>query len=94
MAVSYKNMTQYIELLNIEAETLSMDDDGYEEKLVEVTALFRGFDEALTSFMDEYGYKGDLADVHAKAQFLREKFKTANVTQPRDFKEWFMPNKR
>ena len=94
MAVSYKNMTQYIELLNIEAETLSMDDDGYEEKLVEVTALFRGFDEALTSFMDEYGYKGDLADVHAKAQFLREKFKTANVKQPRDFKEWFMPNKK
>lgn len=87
-------MTQYTELLNIEAETLSMDDDGYEEKLVEVAALFRGFDEALTSFMDEYGYKGDLADVHAKAQFLREKFKTANVKPPRDLKEWFMPNKK
>ena len=94
MAVSYKNMTQYTELLNIEAETLSMDDDDYEEKLVEVAALFRGFDEALTSFMEEYGYKGDLSDVSAKAQFLREKFKTANVKLPRDFKEWFMPNKK
>lgn len=65
-------MTQYTELLNIKAETLSMDDDGYEENLVEVATLFRGFDEALTSFMEEYGYKGDLADVSAKAQFLRE----------------------
>lgn len=87
-------MTQYTELLNIKAETLSMDDDGYEENLVEVATLFRGFDEALTSFMEEYGYKGDLADASAKAQFLREKFKTANVKPPRDFKEWFEPNKK
>lgn len=87
-------MTQYTELLNIKAETLSMDDDGYEENLVEVATLFRGFDEALTSFMGEYGYKGDLADASAKAQFLREKFKTANVKPPRDFKEWFEPNKK
>lgn len=87
-------MTQYTELLNIKAETLSMDDDGYEENLIEVATLFRGFDEALTSFMEEYGYKGDLADVSAKAQFLREKFKTANVKLPRNFKEWFVPNKK
>ena len=44
--------------------------------------------------MEEYGYKGDLADVSAKAQFLREKFKTANVKPPRNFKEWFVPNKK
>lgn len=87
-------MTQYTELLNIKAEMLSMDDDSYEENLVEVATLFRGFDEALTSFMEEYGYKGDLADVSAKAQFLREKFKTANMKPPRDFKEWFVPNKK
>ena len=45
-------MTQYTELLNIKAEMLSMDDDDYEENLVEVAALFRGFDETLTSFME------------------------------------------
>lgn len=33
-------MTQYTELLNIKAETLSMDDDGYEENLIEVATLF------------------------------------------------------
>ncbi len=85
---------QYTELLNIKAEMLSMDDDGYEENLVEAATLFRGFDDAFTLFMEENGYKGDLADVSAKARFLREKFKTANVKPPRDFKEWFAPNKK
>lgn len=87
-------MSQYTELLNIKAETLSPDDDGYEESLLEVSALFRGFDEALTAFIGEHGYNGDLADVSAKAQFLLEKFKSANVKPPRDFKEWFVPNKK
>lgn len=87
-------MSQYTELLNIKAETLSPEDDGYEEELLKISTLFRGFDEALTAFIEEHGYKGDLADVPAKAQFLREKFKAANVKPPRDFKEWFVPNKK
>ena len=87
-------MSQYTELLNMKAETLSLDDDNYEEKLLEVSTLFRGFDEALTAFIEEHGYTGDLTDIPAKAQFLREKFKAANVKQPRDFKEWFVPNKK
>lgn len=87
-------MSQYTELLNIKAETLSPDDDEYEKKLLEVSALFRGLDEALTAFIEEHGYKGDLDDMPAKAQFLSEKFKAANVKPPRDFKEWFVPNKK
>ena len=71
-------MAQYTELLNAKVETLSMDDDDFEENLIGVATLFRGLDEALTSFMKEHGYKGDLADASAKAQFLREKFRTAN----------------
>lgn len=87
-------MSQYTEFLNIEAETLSSDDDGYEESLVNIAALFRGFDEALTAFIEERGYTGDLADVSAKARFLREKFMIASVKPPRDFKKWFVPNKK
>ena len=86
------HMSQYTELLNIQAETLSPDDDGYEESLLETATLFRGFDSALTSFIEEHGYTGDISDVEAKSKFLREKFKTANVKPPRDFKEWFLPN--
>ncbi|MGI6122612.1 MAG: hypothetical protein ACOYIG_00300 [Acetivibrionales bacterium] len=87
-------MSQYTELLDIKAETLSPDDDEYEMNLLEVSALFRGFDEALTAFIEEHGFIGDLTDIKAKAEFLREKFKTANVKPPRDFKEWFIPNKK
>ena len=87
-------MAQYTELLNAKVETLSMDDDDFEENLIGVATLFRGLDEALTSFMKEHGYKGDLADASAKAQFLREKFRTANIKLPRDFKDWFAPNKK
>lgn len=87
-------MSQYTEFLNLKAETLSIDDDRYEESLIEIADSFRGFDEALTSFIEEHGYAGNLTDVPAKAQFLREKFKATNVKLPHDFKEWFFPNKK
>lgn len=87
-------MRQYTEFCNREAKTLSLDDDRFEERLLEIASHFRGFDEALTDFIEVHGYTGDLTDVPAKAQFLREKFKAANVKPPRDFKEWFVPNKK
>ena len=37
------------------AETLSFDDDDFEEKLREIAKQFRGFDEALTEFITEHG---------------------------------------
>lgn len=87
-------MSQYTEFLNNKAENLSIDDEGYEESLIEIADFFRGFDEALTAFIEEHGYTGDLGDVSEKAKFLYEKFKAANVKLPRDFKEWFVPNKK
>lgn len=41
-------MSQYTEILHLKAETLSMEDDGYEESLLEVATLFRSFDEAFS----------------------------------------------
>lgn len=87
-------MSQYTEDHNIEAETLFLENDKFEEKLLDIASHFRGFDEALTAFIEAHGYTGDLTDVPAKAQFLREKFKEANIKPPRDFKEWFVPNKK
>lgn len=86
-------MSQYTELLNIQAETLSPDDDGYEESLLEVSALFRGFDEALTAFIEEHGYEGDLADTSAKAKFISQKFRQEKMEPPRNLKGWFVPVK-
>lgn len=86
-------MGQYTEFLYGEAITLSPDDDNYEEKLLETASFFRGFDEAFTAFIIEHGYLGDSADVHEKAKFLHEKYKKSSVKLPRDFKEWFTPEK-
>ena len=87
-------MNQYTEFLLEKAETLSPDDDGYEESLIEIASMFRGFDEAFTTFIVEREYAGDSTDVYAKAQFLREKFKSVNVRPPRDFKDWFVPDRK
>lgn len=87
-------MSQYTEFYDREAETLSLDDDRFEERLLEIASHFRGFDEALTAFIETHGYTGDSTDVLAKAQFLQKKFKSANIKLPRDFKEWFVPNKK
>lgn len=84
-------MSQYTELLSIRAETLSPDDDGYEESLRETATLFRGFDSALTPFLVEHGFSEDTSDVEAKAKFIHNKFKAANVKPSRDLKEWFLP---
>lgn len=87
-------MSQYSELLKLNAETLSPDDDDYEERLLENASLFRGFDEALTAFIVEHGYMGNPSDVEAKSKFLEDKYEAAGVETPRSFKEWFVPVKR
>lgn len=87
-------MIYYTEALDFQAETLSPDEEGYEERLLEIASLFRDFGEAFTAFLVEHGYKGDVSDVEAKAEFLRERYKMAGIKTPRDFKEWFRPNKQ
>lgn len=84
-------MTQYTELLDKKTEELLLDDDNYEERLLEVATLFRGFDEAFTSFIKEHGYTGDLSDTPAKIEFLRDKFKAVHIKLPRDL---FVPNRK
>lgn len=85
-------MTQYTELLNYEAETLSPDDEDYEKRLLEVAELFRGFDEALTVFMTKHGYTGDCTDTATKTRFLTERFRTADIKPPRNIEKWFVPD--
>lgn len=87
-------MRDYTELLDMEAVALSTEDDDYDNRLMEIASLFRGFDEALDIFISEHGYTGDLSDAEAKASFLRGKYKAAGIKPPRDFKEWFIPNKQ
>ena len=87
-------MCQYTESRNIAAETLSIDDDDFEDKLREIAKQFRGFDDALTEFIVEHGYTGQASDVDAKAQFLCDRFKAEGIKLPRDLKKWFVPVKK
>lgn len=86
-------MNQYTEFLDIQAESLSPDDDFYEEKLLAIAALFKGFNEALTAFLVRHGYTGDPLDADEKAKYIRTKFKDADIPVPRDIKNWFDPGK-
>ncbi len=82
-------MEQYTELLELDAETLSIDDDDYEEKLRKIASRFRGLGDALTTFIAEHGYTGELSDNTAKVKFLQEKFSAANIEQEnRTVKRW------
>lgn len=85
-------MNHYTELLTAQAEELSLESEEFEDALLKIATLFRGFGEALTDFMVDHGYCGDLDDAPGKTAFLREQFKASNVTLPRDFKAWFRPD--
>ncbi|MCD8151094.1 MAG: hypothetical protein LUE92_16385 [Clostridiales bacterium] len=84
-------MDHYTEFLREQTETLSPDDEDYEIRLREIAELFRGYGEALSDFIADHGYTNALSDVDAKAKFIREKFKAANIKSPRDIKRWFAP---
>lgn len=86
-------MDRYTEFLDSEAETLSPDDENYEEKLLNVAKCFRTFNEALSRFICEHGFDGDFDDNDGKLQFLYDKFRNAGIAFPRKMKEWFNPKK-
>lgn len=85
-------MSQYTELLNTWAETLSIDDDGFEDKLLDIARLFRGFSEALTAFIAKHGYTGDLGNAASKARFLSSRFREAGIRPLHSFRALFSPN--
>lgn len=73
-------MDQYTKLLEEKAEMLSPEEEGYEAGLLETASLFRGVHEALTDFMVNKGYTGDLTGTKEKVRFLKEKFKAAGFS--------------
>lgn len=84
-------MDHYTEFLREQIETLSPDDEDYEIRLREIADSFRGYGEALSDFISDHGYTDALSDNDAKAKFIREKFKTANIKSPRDIKNGLLP---
>ena len=83
-------MLNYTQLLENRAETLFIDDEKYEERLIEIAEMFRGFDEAMTAFIIDQGYIEDTADIDLRVRFVQEKFKVSGMKVPRGIKGWFM----
>lgn len=85
-----ENYTAYLE--NIALETLEGDD--LREKLLEAAGSFRTFDVALDEFIQAQGYEGDIQDISAKTEFIKNAFERASVTPvPRDIRKWFTVHK-
>ena len=82
-------MPAYTTLLQKPLEIISWEDDNFIEELLEVAQLFRPFSSAITEFISEHGFDGDIADIDAKVTYIRIAFEKANMTPPREIREWF-----
>mgnify|MGYP004503984615 CR=1 FL=1 len=80
----------YTSVLQMSLDNITWEDDNFIEELLEVAQLFRPFSDAITEFISEHGFDGDSADVDAKVTFIRTAFEKANMTPPREIREWFI----
>ncbi|MCD8382751.1 MAG: hypothetical protein LUC30_07545 [Clostridiales bacterium] len=86
-------MDQYTQILTRMSDVLTPDDDQYEDKLLEIAAVFRSFSQALTSFLCAKGFHGNADHIDEKVAFLKDKFKAAEIPAPRNMKKWFSEEK-
>ena len=86
-------MGNYTESMALWQYEISPEDEDYAAKLIEVASHFRNMDEVVDEFMLLKGYEGG-DDIASKAAFLREKFRSAGVPEPRGMKDWFLLHKR
>lgn len=82
-------MPDYTLGLQVPLDSISFEDENIIEELLEVAQLFRPFSEGVDEFIQGHGFAGDLANVEAKVAFIRAAFEKANMTPPREIKEWF-----
>ncbi len=88
-------MAQYTEQLQNIRYEISPEDENYTEELLAVIRMFREFDEALDHFIVSKGFVGDITDVDAKVEFIKNKFKEASVSPiPGNVKKWFTEKRR
>lgn len=86
-------MDQYTQILTRMSDVLAPDDDQYEEKLLAIAATFRSFGQAITSFLCANGFSGDANNIDEKVNYLKDKFKAADIPAPRDIRKWFSEDK-
>ena len=83
-------MPDYTLELQTPIECISFEDDDFIEELLQVAQLFRPFSAAITEFISEHGYEGTPDNIDAKVSFIRAAFEKANITPPREIRDWFI----
>ena len=79
----------YTSAVQMTLDNITWEDENFIEELLEVVQLFRPFSAAITEFISEHGFDGDVTDVDAKVLYIRTAFVKANMTPPREIREWF-----
>lgn len=83
------NVSSYTNDIQIPLDTISWEDDNFIDELLLVVQLFRPFSTAITEFILEHSYSGDVDDTNAKVDFIRSVFLEASMEPPREIREWF-----
>lgn len=83
-------MNSYTTQIQTKLDSISWEDDNFIEEPLQVAQLFRPFSEGATEFIRNHGFTGDVADIDAKVAFIRAAFEKADMTPPREVKEWFL----
>lgn len=86
-------MYTYIEELTAKAETLSIEDDDYEQNLLEIASQFKDFGEALKLFLQKYGFY-DGSTIDNLMATIRNQFKSHDIKVPRGLNTWLDKGKK
>lgn len=91
-------MAEYTEKLRKIAsklEPLNWEQEEYVQKLIDVASTFRPFSDAISLFIQEHGYTGDLGDTECKIAYISEKFEIEEIVfEKRNIKKWFSEGSR
>ena len=79
----------YTQSLEKSLDRISWEDENFMEELLGIAQLFRPFSAAMDEFLTARGYDGAITDTNRKAAFIRQKFADADMTAPREIREWF-----
>ena len=81
--------TEHLEKLGFDIDPFEGDPKDFADQLMAVAAQFRTFDEAISLFIAEHEYEGDLEDTSSKISFIEGRFNAGNIPVPRNIRKWF-----
>lgn len=84
-------MGKYTQYMATQEGRISPEDENYKEELLAVAKSFRNFDDALDEFIVQKGYIGDINDVNAKVEYIKDRFHEEGIEiENRIVKNWFL----